>query len=153
MQFSKPKMYPTFIDGNNYLWLLKPTGLNRGRGIQIFNSLDQLEKMINDFYDGYVEKSMAKIAEEMEKEKQVAEEKRLAEEKKAQEEAEKIQKESETKDLNEGSQEQKVEESNQQKNQDKLPEKSAKQSINIFITNSTSHPKFSKFYIHSISPG
>ncbi len=130
MQFSKPKMYPTFIDGNNYLWLLKPTGLNRGRGIQIFNSLDQLEKMINDFYDGFVEKSMAKIAEEMEKEKKMAEEKRLAEEKKALEETEKAQNEPEKKDLEEGThQEQKVDESLQQKNQDKIPDKTSKQGI------------------------
>ena len=42
--YSKPKMHKSFLDGTNYLWLLKPTGFNRGRGIQIFTTLDQLDK-------------------------------------------------------------------------------------------------------------
>jgi hypothetical protein len=32
--YSKPKNHPSFISKEGkYLWLLKPTGLNRGRGI------------------------------------------------------------------------------------------------------------------------
>jgi hypothetical protein len=33
----------------SYIWLLKPTGLNRGRGIEIFDHLETLEKMLMDF--------------------------------------------------------------------------------------------------------
>ena len=32
----------------NNLWLLKVTNLNRGRGIYVFNSIDQLISLIND---------------------------------------------------------------------------------------------------------
>ena len=46
------KMPKNFINGDNYLWLLKPTCLNRGRGIHIFNNLEQLEKIINDYNSG-----------------------------------------------------------------------------------------------------
>ena len=31
--FSKPRMHKNFVLGENYLWFLKCTGLNRGRGI------------------------------------------------------------------------------------------------------------------------
>ncbi len=31
------------------MWLLKPTGLNRGRGIEIFDSLEELEKILLDY--------------------------------------------------------------------------------------------------------
>jgi len=31
------------------MWLLKPTGLNRGRGIEIFDSLEELERILLDF--------------------------------------------------------------------------------------------------------
>jgi hypothetical protein len=58
--YSKPKFHKSFSDGNSYMWLLKPTGLNRGRGIQIFNNLDQLEKNLIDFYDGFIERSLKK---------------------------------------------------------------------------------------------
>ena len=30
---SRPDMKSEYINGDSYLWLLKPTGLNRGRGI------------------------------------------------------------------------------------------------------------------------
>lgn len=47
-------MGETFIKGdNNYVWLLKPINLNRGRGIEVFNSLEQLEKFMNEFYEGF----------------------------------------------------------------------------------------------------
>ena len=43
--FSKPKMYDTFIKGSN-LWLMKPTDLNRGRGITLFNSLRRFKQQL-----------------------------------------------------------------------------------------------------------
>jgi len=56
-------MFRTFKsseDESNYLWLLKPTGLNRGRGIHIFSTIEQLDKLLNDYYDGMVEKILNK---------------------------------------------------------------------------------------------
>ena len=46
---SKPINNTTYYSENSYLWLLKPTGLNRGRGIEIFDSLEQLEKILLDY--------------------------------------------------------------------------------------------------------
>lgn len=54
--YSRPKMCKTFLSSNSYLWLLKPNGFNRGRGIQLFSTLGQLEKLINEYYDGMDEK-------------------------------------------------------------------------------------------------
>ncbi len=34
------------------MWLLKPTGLNRGRGIELFNTLEDLNRYINQYLDG-----------------------------------------------------------------------------------------------------
>ena len=39
-------------DDSSYLWLLKPNGLNRGRGIKIFNKIEQLENMLNEYWQG-----------------------------------------------------------------------------------------------------
>lgn len=42
-KYSKPKMFNSFISNeneSNYLWLLKPTGLNRGRGIHVFSTIE-----------------------------------------------------------------------------------------------------------------
>lgn len=33
------------------MWLLKPTGLNRGRGIHIFRQFDELKQILVDHYD------------------------------------------------------------------------------------------------------
>jgi hypothetical protein len=33
------------------IWLLKPTGLNRGRGIHIFTSIDELKQILIENYD------------------------------------------------------------------------------------------------------
>ena len=52
--YNKPKMPKTFIKGFN-VWLLKPTGLNRGRGIEVFNKLEKLNGFINEFFEGFVE--------------------------------------------------------------------------------------------------
>jgi hypothetical protein len=44
--YLKPKITPSYINGNSYLWFLKPTNTNRGRGIFIFNTLEELENYI-----------------------------------------------------------------------------------------------------------
>jgi len=72
--FTKPKMKPVYMNGSSYLWLLKPTGFNRGRGIQIFTTLDQLEKYINEYYEGVVEKSLKQPIQANPEEKKVLEE-------------------------------------------------------------------------------
>lgn len=33
------------------IWLLKPTGLNRGRGIHIFKNYDEMKQILKDTYD------------------------------------------------------------------------------------------------------
>ena len=43
--YSKPKMYNTFVNGSN-LWLMKPTDLNRGRGITLFNNLKRFHQQL-----------------------------------------------------------------------------------------------------------
>jgi hypothetical protein len=40
-----------------YVWLLKPINLNRGRGIEIFSSLEDLESLLNKYYAGFPEKN------------------------------------------------------------------------------------------------
>eukprot|EP00825_Cyclidium_porcatum_P044004 TRINITY_DN6355_c0_g2_i2.p1 TRINITY_DN6355_c0_g2~~TRINITY_DN6355_c0_g2_i2.p1 ORF type:complete len:1019 (+),score=216.06 TRINITY_DN6355_c0_g2_i2:1004-4060(+) len=55
--FSRPLMKETFMrNENSYVWLLKPTNLNRGRGIEIFSTLEQLERLLNEYYEGVQEK-------------------------------------------------------------------------------------------------
>jgi Tubulin-tyrosine ligase family. len=49
--YLKPKLHKTFLQGYN-VWVLKPTGLNRGRGIEIFNTLEALNSYINVFFEG-----------------------------------------------------------------------------------------------------
>lgn len=65
-QLSKPINNSCYYNQNSYLWLLKPTGLNRGRGIEIFDSLDTLEKMLISFLEHLNRK---KIVQQKEKEK------------------------------------------------------------------------------------
>lgn len=58
----KPVMPDIFVNrrsNSSYLWILKPTFLNRGRGIQVFSDLYTLEKIISDNIAGYEEKSLA----------------------------------------------------------------------------------------------
>jgi len=49
--YLQPKVFDSFFRGSN-LWLLKPTGYNRGVGIEIFNSLQALNKYLNEWLDG-----------------------------------------------------------------------------------------------------
>ena len=49
----EPKIYDPYFKGSN-LWLLKPTGLNRGVGIEVFDSLEGLNKYLNEYLDAEV---------------------------------------------------------------------------------------------------
>lgn len=49
--FSKATMMDTLSTEINYLWLLKPNGLNRGRGIKIFNQIEELECHLQEIFD------------------------------------------------------------------------------------------------------
>lgn len=40
-------------DDGKYVWVLKPVNLNRGRGIEFFSSLEELEKFLNEYYEGF----------------------------------------------------------------------------------------------------
>lgn len=47
--FLKPTMHNTFLKNTN-AWVLKPVGLNRGRGIEVFNSLETLNELMNQCF-------------------------------------------------------------------------------------------------------
>lgn len=51
------KLHPSFLGEKNssYLWLLKPTNLNRGRGIELFSNLNQLETLLSNYFEGFYE--------------------------------------------------------------------------------------------------
>ncbi|CAD8136227.1 unnamed protein product [Paramecium octaurelia] len=58
-QFAKIQLNSTFLaEDSTYMWLLKPTFLNRGRGIQIFDNLETLVKLVSDFQEGLKEKAL-----------------------------------------------------------------------------------------------
>jgi hypothetical protein len=60
-----PPITEVFLDEEGeYLWIVKPTFLNRGRGIQVFSKLDALMKFVSDNISGYVEKSLNRDTEE-----------------------------------------------------------------------------------------
>ena len=44
------------VNGTHYmgynLWMLKPTGLNRGRGIHVFDSIEKLKKLLRECTEG-----------------------------------------------------------------------------------------------------
>lgn len=46
--------------GHN-LWLLKPTKLNRGRGIHVYNNLSMLKQLIQKYCEGFQKSSNAPI--------------------------------------------------------------------------------------------
>lgn len=62
-----PPLKGCFVDEEGeYLWIVKPTFLNRGRGIQVFSKLEQLYKFCSDNINGYFEKSLSKTEWEAE---------------------------------------------------------------------------------------
>ena len=46
--FTKHEMPLCHFTGHNF-WLLKPTNLNRGRGIHVFSDLKSLRKLIEEY--------------------------------------------------------------------------------------------------------
>ena len=46
----KPKIADSNFAGTN-MWLLKPTGFNRGRGVTVFNSMEKLKSLIKFYSD------------------------------------------------------------------------------------------------------
>ncbi|KAM3147792.1 hypothetical protein pb186bvf_000120 [Paramecium bursaria] len=48
-----PKVYQS----NDYLWMLKTTQFNRGRGIHVFGDLDQMTKLMDEYIQGRTTKS------------------------------------------------------------------------------------------------
>ena len=45
-------------EDGDYLWIVKPTFLNRGRGIEVFSRLDELTKFVSENIHGYLEKKL-----------------------------------------------------------------------------------------------
>ncbi|CAD8134692.1 unnamed protein product [Paramecium pentaurelia] len=48
-----PNKIPKTQNGNQYLWLLKPTFLNRGQGIHVVNDLDTIISLICEYQEGH----------------------------------------------------------------------------------------------------
>lgn len=46
-KYASVVMRETLFDGGN-IWLFKPNDMNRGRGVNLFNSVEQLKKLIVD---------------------------------------------------------------------------------------------------------
>lgn len=46
------KLLPSF-DAKKHLWILKPSWMSRGRGLELFTNLDQLECFIKMYIGGY----------------------------------------------------------------------------------------------------
>ena len=60
------------FDGHN-LWLLKPTHLNRGRGIHVFRDLATLHKLIKEYCSGKDEEILKKKGTHKDKQESVLE--------------------------------------------------------------------------------
>lgn len=48
---AKMKIPSSHFQGHN-IWILKATGFNRGRGIHVFNKLEELQRLIKEYTDG-----------------------------------------------------------------------------------------------------
>jgi len=46
-KYASVTMQDTLFDGHN-MWLFKPNDMNRGRGVNLFSSIEQLKKLIVD---------------------------------------------------------------------------------------------------------
>jgi hypothetical protein len=69
---SQPINFSTYYSNDpepTYIWLLKPTGLNRGRGIFIFDNLESLEKTLMEFLGGMNRKNYRENKDKEHKEK------------------------------------------------------------------------------------
>jgi phosphoribosylamine-glycine ligase len=51
--FSKYQLKDSHHDGKN-MWILKPAGLNRGRGIHIVSNIDKMKSIIKELSEGMI---------------------------------------------------------------------------------------------------
>ena len=51
--FARRRIPKAHFKGHN-IWILKATGFNRGRGIHVFNKLEDLKKLVKEYTDGLV---------------------------------------------------------------------------------------------------
>lgn len=51
-----PPLTDTLLGEQTYLWLLKPADMNRGNGVHVFSSLEELEVLLNSYYTGWYQK-------------------------------------------------------------------------------------------------
>ena len=58
-QYTRHNCPMSHFDGYN-LWMLKPTHMNRGRGIHVFNDLPTLHKLIKEYCFGKEEEGLKK---------------------------------------------------------------------------------------------
>ena len=65
-KFSVPKVPPNFNVGHN-IWLAKPSGFCRGRGIEIFTDLSSLKEDLPRFLQGYNDWENLEITEDKKK--------------------------------------------------------------------------------------
>lgn len=49
---SDVKILPSF-DAKKYLWILKPSWMSRGRGLELFTDLDQMQGFVKMYLGGY----------------------------------------------------------------------------------------------------
>jgi hypothetical protein len=53
-KYSVCRMEGVFVDEQrSYLWLLKPTSLNRGRGVRVFSELNTLKEYLREYMQGF----------------------------------------------------------------------------------------------------
>lgn len=50
--FTKPRMHRSMLSDGEYVWILKPDGFNRGRGIELFSTLEELSKLLEAYSKG-----------------------------------------------------------------------------------------------------
>jgi len=55
------------FDGQN-LWVLKPNDLNRGWGVELFSSIDDLKRLIEDYSVGVEVQSPQKPSQDLQQE-------------------------------------------------------------------------------------
>ena len=57
-QYKNVKLKNSMVQDDKFLWILKATGFNRGNGIHVFKNIEQLELILNKYYDQYQNKNM-----------------------------------------------------------------------------------------------
>lgn len=65
-KYSVPRLDKCFNAGHN-IWLCKPSGFCRGRGIELFTDLTKLKEDLPNFYKGYNDWETLEITEEKKK--------------------------------------------------------------------------------------